>query len=80
MPDLHLAIDDLFAEGDRVVFRVTIRGTHQGAFMGAAPTGKQITATAVDIARLADGRIVEHWGQMDTLDLMQQLGLIPAPA
>jgi predicted ester cyclase len=80
MPDVHLAIDDLFAEGDQVVFRVTIRGTHQGAFMGAAPTGKQITATAIDIARLADGRIVEHWGQMDTLGLMQQLGLIPAPA
>jgi predicted ester cyclase len=47
--------------------------------MGAAPTGKQITATAIDIARLADGKIVEHWGQMDTLGLMQQLGLLPAP-
>jgi len=48
--------------------------------MGAASIGKQITATAIDIVRLADGRIVEHWGQMDTLGLMQQLGLIPAPA
>jgi steroid delta-isomerase-like uncharacterized protein len=80
MPDLDFVVDDLFAEGDRVVFRVTIRGTHQGAFMGVAPTGKQVTVTAIDIARLENGKIVDHWGQMDMLGLMQQLGLIPTPA
>ncbi|HLX55642.1 MAG TPA: ester cyclase, partial [Ktedonobacteraceae bacterium] len=80
IPDLTFAIDDLFAEGDRVVFRITLRGTHQGVFMGAAPTGKQITVTAIDIARLEDGKIVEHWGEMDMLGMMQQLGLIPKPA
>ena len=73
-PDIHLTIEDLVAEGDKVVFRITIRGTHQGAFMGIAPTGKPVTVSAIDIARFADGKIVEHWGQMDSLGLMQQLG------
>jgi steroid delta-isomerase-like uncharacterized protein len=78
-PDLHLTIDDLIAEGDQVVFRITLRGTHQGAFMGISPTGKPVTVTAIDIARFVNGKIVEHWGQMDALGLMQQLGVIPAP-
>lgn len=75
MPDLRLSIDDLFGEGDRVVFRITLRGTHQGTFMGAAPTGKQITGTAIDIVRIVDGKIVDHWGVTDMLGLRQQLGL-----
>ena len=79
LPDLHLTIDDLVAEGDKVVFRITLRGTHQGAFMGVSPTGKPVTVTAIDIARFAGGKIVEHWGQMDSLGLMQQLGAVPAP-
>ena len=79
MPDLVFLIDDLFAEGDSVVFRVMIRGTHQGAFLGVAPTGKQLTVTAIDIAHLENGKIVDHWGQMDMLGLMRQLGLIPMP-
>jgi len=79
MPDMVFMVDDLFAEGDRVVFRVTIRGTHQDAFMGVAPTGKQLTVTAIDIARLENGKIVDHWGQMDMLGLMRQLGLVPTP-
>jgi steroid delta-isomerase-like uncharacterized protein len=79
LPDLHLTIDDLIAEGDKVVFRITVRGTHQGAFMGVSPTGKSVTVTAIDIARFADGKIVEHWGQMDSLGLMQQLGVVPVP-
>ena len=76
MPDLVLHIEDLFAEGDRVVFRVLIRGTHTGTFMGVAPTGKELTVTAIDIARLENGKIVDHWGQMDTAGLMRQLGLV----
>ena len=79
MPDMVFIVDDLFAEGDRVVFRVTLRGTHQGAFMGVAPGGKQLTVTAIDIARLENGKIVDHWGQMDMLGLMRQLGLVPTP-
>jgi predicted ester cyclase len=77
MPDLAYFIEDLFAEGDRVVFRILIRGTHQSAFMGVAPTGKQLTVTAIDIAHLENGKIVDHWGQMDMLGLMRQLGQIP---
>ena len=77
MPDLAFHVEDLFAEGDRVVFRLIIRGTHQGAFLGVAPTGKELTVTAIDIARLENGKIVDHWGQMDMLGLMRQLGLVP---
>ncbi|HKV59668.1 MAG TPA: ester cyclase [Ktedonobacteraceae bacterium] len=76
MPDLVFLVEDLFAEEDRVVFRVMIRGTHDGTFLGVAPTGKQLTVTAIDIARLENGKIVDHWGQMDMAGLMQQLDLI----
>lgn len=76
MPDLEFLIEDLFAGGDRVGFRVKIRGTHQGTFLGVAPTGRQLTVTAIDIARLEDGKIVDHWGEMDMAGLMRQLGLI----
>ena len=79
LPDLHLTIEDLIAEGDKVVFRITVRGTQQGTLMGIPPTSKQVSLTAIDIACVADGKIVEHWGQMDTLGLLQQIGAIPAP-
>jgi len=78
-PDLHFTVEDLIAEGDKVVARLTVRGTQQGAFMGIPPTGKQVTSTAIDINRIADGKSVEHWLNMDTLGLLQQLGVIPAP-
>jgi len=77
MPDLAFFVEDLFAEGDRVVFRVMIRGTQQGAFMGIAPTGKQLTVTAIDIARLENRKVVDNWGQSDMLGLMRLLGLVP---
>ena len=76
MPDMDFLIEDLFAGGDRVGFRVKIRGTHTGTFLGVAPTGKQIEVTAIDIARLENGKIVDHWGEMDMAGLMRQLGLI----
>lgn len=72
-PDLHVTVEDLFAEGDRVGFRLVLRGTHQGEFMRIAPTGKQVAVVAIDIARFVDGKVVEHWGQTDTLGLLQQL-------
>lgn len=77
LPDLHLTIEDLIAEGDRVVFRITVHGTQQGPLMGIAPTGKLISVSAIDIARIVEGNIVEHWGQMDTFGLLQQLGALP---
>ena len=78
-PDLHFTVEDLIAEGDKVVARLTVRGTQQGAFMGIPPTGKHVTVTGIDINRLAGGKSVEHWLNMDTLGLLQQLGVIPAP-
>jgi predicted ester cyclase len=77
-PDLHITIDDLIAEGDRVAARVTLRGTHRGEFLGFAPTGNKIAYGAIDISRFVDGKLVEHWGVPDYLDLMQQLGAGPA--
>ena len=79
LPDVRLTLEDMIAEGDRVVFRIRIDGTHQATLMGIPATGKQVSISAIDIARLADGRIVEHWGQMDTLGLLQQLGAISMP-
>jgi len=78
-PDLYFTVEDLIAEGDKVVARLTTRGTQQGVFMGIPPTGKHVTVTAIDINRMADGKSVEHWLNMDTLGLLQQLGVIPAP-
>lgn len=79
-PDLDWRIEDLVAEGDRVVARTTMRGTHLGAFFGIPPIGKPVEMTGVHILRIADGRIIEHWGNNDDLGLMRQLGAIPAPA
>ncbi len=78
-PDFHATVEDLIAEGDRVAVRFTFNGTHQGEFMGIAPTGEQVTMQGIDILRIAGSRIVELWGQEDMLGMMQQLGAIPAP-
>ncbi len=78
-PDGHVTIDDLVAEGDKVVECFTFTGTNRGSFLGAPPTGKRVTATGMSVFRIAGGKIVEHWGQNDTMGVMQQLGLIPSP-
>ncbi len=78
-PDFQGTIEDLFTAGDKVVLRFTFRGTHQGEFMGIAPTDKQVTMAGIDIFRIADDKIVELWGQEDMLGMMQQLGAIPEP-
>ena len=79
-PDFTATIDDIIAEGDKVVIRMTWRGTQEGEFLGIPPTGKSISIGVIDIIRMADGKAVEHWGQMDSMGMMQQLGAIPAPA
>lgn len=76
-PDLHVAIDDLIAEDDKVVSRNTVTGTHHGELLGRPPTGKSISYNEVFIFRLADGRITETWGVVDTLTVMRQIGAIP---
>ncbi|MBI3979093.1 MAG: ester cyclase [Chloroflexi bacterium] len=70
-------IDDLLADGDKVIARYTFRATHTGPLMGAAPTGKEVTFTGIEILRFAGGKMVEHWEEWDIMGLMQQLGLIP---
>jgi steroid delta-isomerase-like uncharacterized protein len=76
-PDLHVTVEDVIAEGDKVVCRNTVTGTHQGEYMGRPPTGKSITYNEIFIFRFAGGRIVEIWGVVDAYSQMQQLGLIP---
>ena len=76
--DFSSTADDLIAEGDKVVWRWTFRGTHKDTFMGIPATGKQITMTGISIDRFAGGQIVERWTQVDLLGLMQQLGVVPA--
>jgi steroid delta-isomerase-like uncharacterized protein len=77
-PDLHVTVQDLFGEEDRVVVRNTVTGTHQGEYLGVAPTGRSVTYDEMFIVRFADGRIVETWGVVDLLSQLRQLGAIPA--
>jgi len=78
-PDDHHTIEDLIAEGDKVVARLTHSGTHLGAFLDLPPTGKHISTTSIHIFRFSDGQLVEHWASRDDLSLLQQLGAISAP-
>jgi steroid delta-isomerase-like uncharacterized protein len=80
-PDTRLTIDDLIAEGDRVVTRFTTSGTHtgEGGLIPIPPTGKKVSTSGITIHRVANGKIVESWTQADMLGMMQQLGLVPAP-
>ena len=78
-PDFKATIDDIVAEGDKVVIRQTWSGTQKGEFMGVPPTGKSVSFGVIDIIRVAGGKAVEHWGQMDSMGMMQQLGVVPAP-
>jgi steroid delta-isomerase-like uncharacterized protein len=78
-PDFHITIDKMIAEGDTVVGRFTFRGTQRGEFSGIPPTQKQVVFTATETFRLQGNRIAEQWVSMDTLGLLQQLGVIPSP-
>jgi steroid delta-isomerase-like uncharacterized protein len=75
-PDYQTVIEDLFAEGDKVAARITMSGTNTGSFMGIPATGKHVSFTGIYIARIADGKIVEHWGEEDSVSLLQQLGAL----
>jgi steroid delta-isomerase-like uncharacterized protein len=77
-PDIHVAVEDVIAEGDRVVTRNTVTGTHQGDFLGLPATGKSVSYNEIFVVRFADGRIAEIWGVVDALSQMRQLGMIPA--
>jgi steroid delta-isomerase-like uncharacterized protein len=77
-PDFKATINDIIAEGDKVVVRMTWSGTHKGEFMGIPPTGKSVSFGVMDIVRFDGGKGVEHWGIIDNMLMMQQLGVIPA--
>jgi steroid delta-isomerase-like uncharacterized protein len=76
-PDLTLTADDVIVEGDKAVKVWTVRGTHKGEWMGIPATGKKIVVTGTNVFRIANGKIVQCWAQMDALGMMQQLGVIP---
>jgi predicted ester cyclase len=76
-PDLHVTVEELLAEGDKVVIRNTVTGTQLGEYMGLPPTGKSVTYKEMFILRFANDRIVETWGVVDVLSQMRQLGIKP---
>ncbi len=76
--DLRLVEEDYVAGGDKVVYRWRVRATHRGAFAGVPPTGRAVELSGIEIVRLAGGRIVEHWDEIDALGLLRQLGALPA--
>jgi predicted ester cyclase len=76
VPDAHWAVEDLIAEGDKVVVRFTMRGTHHGEFMGIPPTGKVVTVRGIAICRFAGSKAVEYRSSVDLLGFLQQLGVI----
>lgn len=78
-PDIHWVADETIAAGDRVVTRFTWTGTHHGSFLGIPPTGKHVTVKGVVIDRLAGGKMADSRILMDSLGMMQQLGVMPAP-
>jgi predicted ester cyclase len=78
-PDLHITVEDLIEEGDKIVSRQTVTGTHQGEYMGLPPSGRPVTYNEIFIVRFAGGRIAETWGIVDVFSQMKQLGAIAGP-
>jgi steroid delta-isomerase-like uncharacterized protein len=78
-PDARYTIEALIAEGDKVVQHISVRGTHQGEFQGIAATGKPVAIWAMVISRVAQNKVVEEWQLIDSLSMLQQLGVIPPP-
>jgi steroid delta-isomerase-like uncharacterized protein len=78
-PDGRTTMEDLVAEGDKVAYRWTYRGTHQGELMGIPTTGREVTITGITIDRISGAKIEEEWNNFDQLGMLQQLSLVPAP-
>jgi len=77
-PDLHVTVEDVIAEGDKIVQRWTGRGTHQGELMGIPPTGNRVSVVGITISRFKDGKVTEEWEVYDMMGMTQQLGVIPS--
>jgi predicted ester cyclase len=78
-PDLRLTVEDILSEGDVVAARIAFHGTHRGEFQGIPPTNKQVAFSGIEIDRMVDGKVQEHWFELDQLGLMRQLGALPEP-
>jgi len=78
-PDSYFTVEDMVAEGDKVATRKTFHGTHEGEFIGIPPSGRSVSMGLIDIVRISEGRVVEHWSMGDTLGMMRQLGVVPQP-
>ena len=72
-PDAQATLEDIFAEGDRVAYRLTIRGTHTGEFLGVPAAGRRVAVSFIAIVRIVDGKLVEEWGGLDQPDLIRQM-------
>jgi steroid delta-isomerase-like uncharacterized protein len=79
-PNYRFDIEDLIAEGDKVVARLTVSGTQRGAMLGLGPTGRRVRTSGIEEFRFADGKIAEHWAVFDALGMLRQLGLRPVPS
>lgn len=79
-PDLHVTVEDMIAEGDKVVWRWRITGTHRGEINGIPATGKPISITGIVFSRFAGGKWAEDYVNWDTLGMLQQIGVVPMPA
>jgi steroid delta-isomerase-like uncharacterized protein len=80
MPDLRVVIEDMIAEGEKVAVRYTLEGTHEGELFGIPPTGKRLSIKSIAVERVSGGKIREHWRITDSLDMMQQLGVMEQPS
>jgi predicted ester cyclase len=77
--NLEVSIEDEIVQGDKVVLRMTWRGNNSGEFVGIPATGRDVQFDVIDIARVANGKLVEHWGLLDQLSMLQQMGVVPQP-
>ncbi|RAI58660.1 ester cyclase [Roseicella frigidaeris] len=75
IPDMRLDIEDIVAEGEKVLVRLTIRGTHRGELLGIMPTGKSLEVAVLDLFHIRKGRLAEHWALLDNLGMLRQLGV-----
>ena len=78
-PDTQVDLEEVVAEGDRIAMRITASGTHEGEFMGIEPTGEEMEVSVMTFQRIEDGKAVEEWQIVDTLGMLQQLGVIELP-
>jgi predicted ester cyclase len=78
-PDLRFTMEEMIAEGDKVAERLTVRGTHEGEFMGVPPTGKQVEFPGMGVLRIREGKIVEFRAMPDMLGVLHQIGAVPEP-